>query len=91
MQYRAFHFSLPKYLIQKLERDIQKKAMSIICPGVSYHETLVIMNFKETSNFKQPTTKGTRTKGGLPVVPRKRMGEESCSSVQPHPQSLLKI
>ena len=47
MQYRAFHFSLPQYLIQKLERDIQKKAMSIICPGVSYHEALVIMNFKE--------------------------------------------
>ena len=43
----AFHFSLPKYLIQKLERDIQKRAMSIICPGVSYHEALVIMNFKE--------------------------------------------
>ena len=47
MQYRAFHFSLPKYLIQKLESDIQKRAMSIICPGVSYHEALVIMNFKE--------------------------------------------
>ena len=47
MQYRAFHFTLPQYLIQKLERDIQKKAMSIICPGVSYHEALVIMNFKK--------------------------------------------
>ena len=47
MQYRAFHFSLPQYLIKELERDIQKKAMSIICPGVSYHEALVIMNFKE--------------------------------------------
>ena len=43
----AFHFSLPKYLIQKLERDIQKRAMSIICPGVSYHEALVTMNFKK--------------------------------------------
>ena len=42
----AFHFSLPKYLMQALER-IQKRAMSIICPGVSYHEALVIMNFKE--------------------------------------------
>ena len=42
-----FHFSLPKYLIQKLERDIQKRAMSIICPGVTYHKALVIMNFKE--------------------------------------------
>ena len=43
----AFHFSLPKYLIKKLERDIQKRAVSIICPGVSYHEALVIMNFEE--------------------------------------------
>ena len=42
----AFHFSLPKYLMQALER-IQRRAMSIICPGVSYHEALVIMNFKE--------------------------------------------
>ena len=42
----AFHFSLPKYLMQQLER-IQKRAMSIICPGVSYHEALVIMNFKK--------------------------------------------
>ena len=46
MQYRPFNFSLPKYLMQELER-IQKRAMSIICPGVSYHEALVIMNFKE--------------------------------------------
>ena len=43
----AFLFSLPKYLIQRLERDIQKRAVSIICPGVSYHEALVIMNFEE--------------------------------------------
>ena len=36
-----------KYLIQKLELNIQKRAMSIICPGVICHEALVIMNFKE--------------------------------------------
>ena len=41
----AFHFSLPKYLMHEME-GIQKRAMSIICPGVSYHEALVIMNFK---------------------------------------------
>ena len=47
MQYRPItSLSLPKYLMQELER-IQKRAMSIICPGVSYHEALVIMNFKE--------------------------------------------
>ena len=32
--------------MQELER-IQKRAMSIICPGVSYHEALVTMNFKK--------------------------------------------
>ena len=42
----AFHFSLPKYLMQALER-VQKRAMSIICAGVSHHEALVVMNFKE--------------------------------------------
>ena len=42
----AFHFSFPKYLMQELER-IQKRAMPIIRPGVSCHEALVIMNFKE--------------------------------------------
>ena len=42
----AFRFSLPKYLMQELER-IQKRAMSIICPGVSDRAALVIMNFRE--------------------------------------------
>ena len=46
----AFHFSLPKYLMQELER-VQKRAMSIIYPGVSYHEALVIMNFKELATY----------------------------------------
>ena len=30
----AFHFNLPKYLMQELERA-EKRAMSITCPGVS--------------------------------------------------------
>ena len=42
----AFHFNSPKYLMQELER-VQKRAMSIIYSGVSYHEALVIINFKE--------------------------------------------
>ena len=32
--------------MQELER-IQKRVMSIICPGVIYHEALVVMNFEE--------------------------------------------
>ena len=35
----VFHYSLPKYLMPELER-VQKRAMSIICPGHSYHEAL---------------------------------------------------
>ena len=47
MQYRPFtSLSLPKYLMQELER-IQKRAMSIICPSFRYHEALVIMNVNE--------------------------------------------
>ena len=45
----TFHFSLLKYLMQEMER-IQKRAMSIICPSVSYHEALMIMNFKELAS-----------------------------------------
>ena len=48
MDYAApvFHYSLPKYLMRELEH-VQKRAMSIICPGRSYNEALDIMNFKE--------------------------------------------
>ena len=35
----VFHYSLPKYLMPELEH-VQKRAMSIICPGHSYHEAL---------------------------------------------------
>ena len=42
----VFHYSLPKYLMRELEH-VQKRAMSIISPGHSYHEALDIMNFKE--------------------------------------------
>ena len=37
----VFHYSFPKYLMQALER-VQKRAMSIICPGHSCHEALDI-------------------------------------------------
>ena len=42
----VFHYSLPKYIMRELEH-VQKRAMSINCPGHSYHEALDIMNFKE--------------------------------------------
>ena len=40
----VFHYSLPKYLMQELER-VKKRAMYIICPGHNCHEALDIMNF----------------------------------------------
>ena len=47
MQFRPFTSVCLKYLMQELER-IQKRAMNFpYLPGVSYDETLVIMNFKE--------------------------------------------
>ena len=50
MQYRPItSLSLPKYLMQELER-IQKRAMSTICPSVSYHEALVIINLATHHN-----------------------------------------
>ena len=52
----AFQFSFPKYLMQELEH-IEKRAMSIICPGVSYDEALVIMTFKELATHRDDTCK----------------------------------
>ena len=46
MRFRFFHYSLPKYLMRELEH-VQKRAMSIICPGRGYNEALDIMNLKE--------------------------------------------
>ena len=46
MRYRFFTTVCLNYLMRELEHD-QKRAMSIICPGHSYHEALDILNFKE--------------------------------------------
>ena len=35
----VFHYALPKYLLNELER-IQKRALRIICPYMEYHHTL---------------------------------------------------
>ena len=39
----VFHYSLPAYLMQELER-IQNRAMRIICPGIEYQYALVLVN-----------------------------------------------
>ena len=38
--------------MQELER-VKKRAMSIICPCVSYHEPLDLMNFKELGSYHE--------------------------------------
>ena len=39
----VFHYSLPAYVMQELER-IQKRAMRIICLGIEYQHALVLVN-----------------------------------------------
>ena len=39
----VFHYSLPAYVMQELER-IQKRAMRIICPGIEYQHALMLVN-----------------------------------------------
>ena len=39
----VFHYSLPAYLMQELER-IQKRAMQIIYPGIEYQYALELVN-----------------------------------------------
>jgi len=36
---RVFHYALPKYLSNELER-IQRRALRIICPYMEYHDAL---------------------------------------------------
>ena len=45
----VFHYSLSKYLTRELEH-VQKRSMSVICPGHGYHEALDIMNLKELAS-----------------------------------------
>ena len=46
-QYRPFTSVCLINLMHDLERVQKRAIISIICPGVSYHEALVIMIFKE--------------------------------------------
>ena len=42
----VFHSSLPNYLINDLER-VQKRALSIVCPHLSYNESLAFLDGEE--------------------------------------------
>ena len=41
----VFHYVLPAYLSQELER-VQKRAMRIICPGVEYQQALALLVYQ---------------------------------------------
>lgn len=46
----VFHYSLPQYLKYELER-VQKRALSIICPGVSYNDALAKLGILSLESY----------------------------------------
>ena len=46
----AFFYSLPKYLTDELVR-VEKRVMSIICPGLPYQETIELVNIVPIVDF----------------------------------------
>ena len=46
----AFFYALPKYLKDELVR-VEKRAMSIICPGLPYQETIELVNIVPIVDF----------------------------------------
>ena len=49
-QYLLFFYALPKYLKDELVR-VEKRAMSIICPGLPYQETIELVNIVPIVDF----------------------------------------
>ena len=54
----VFHYSLPAYLMQELER-IQKRAMRIICPGIEYQSALVLANLSTVAKHHNDVCRRT--------------------------------
>ena len=48
----VFHYALPAYLLQELER-VQKRAMRIICPGIEYQQALAQMSLPTVAEHHQ--------------------------------------
>jgi hypothetical protein len=53
----VFFYALPKYLQSELER-LQKRALSIIDPGLTYHEALVETNIPSIVSYGDTTCRG---------------------------------
>ena len=49
-QHLPFFYALPKYLKDELVR-VEKQAMSIICPGLPYQETIELVNIVPIADF----------------------------------------
>ena len=49
-QHLSFFYALPKYLKDELVR-VEKRAMSIICPGLPYQEAIELMNIVPIVDF----------------------------------------
>ena len=54
----VFHYALPAYLMQELER-VQKRAMRIIWPGMEYQHALVLTNLPSVAEHYSDIYKRT--------------------------------
>ena len=54
----VFHYALPAYLMQELER-VQKRAMRIICLGMEYQQELALTNLPSVAEHHSDICKRT--------------------------------
>ena len=52
MLYQIFYYTLPKYLQNDLER-VQKRALSIIFPGLAYNKALEVADIQTISDYNE--------------------------------------
>ena len=54
----VFHYALPTYLMQELER-VQKRPMRITCPDMEYKNALALMNLLSVAEHHSDNCKRT--------------------------------
>ena len=52
----AFFYALPLYLKKDLE-NVEKRALSIICPGLAYRKALELSNIISLAYVKRPSSR----------------------------------
>ena len=62
----VFHFALPLYLVNELER-LQKRAMRIICPNVEYRYALSTLGLTTINDHGPVVRKPISTNPGLNI------------------------